>query len=201
MNAQATTCHVMLAPRVRCDGPLASRFVNGETVPFCARCDRKRRGICIDCTERPVDGRPGMALRCEPCRLQLQRERYAAYRERRPKSMARKARNYYATHREDRVAYVKEYRAAMPEKTKKKARDYYARNKERVLARQKAHRATKVEEIREKDRLRRAGLTPPRTCLSCPTVLTGRKWRCDACVAVAKAEARAKIARRLGVAA
>lgn len=45
-NAKASTCRAMLANRLPCKTPLQSRFVNGETVPFCPTCDRKARGVC-----------------------------------------------------------------------------------------------------------------------------------------------------------
>lgn len=202
-NAHTLRCQAMLANRRPCRTPLQSRFVDGETVPFCPTCDRKARGVCTRCGEAPVTGQARKALYCAPCHKIAKHDAYARYKDRHKAALRRKERTRMADPevRADRNAYKRLYRKAVPTKVAAYKQAYLARHREHVLAYHVAYRAKHAEERRERERLRARGELPPRACLTCPTIISGRAKRCDACKRNDRQRARATIAARMAGAA
>jgi len=197
LASAASTCPALLARRKPCRTPLQSRFVGGETVPFCPTCDRKRRGICIDCTTEPVVGQVGKALRCALCAKVARQEQCNRSKAKFRQTRLGKARQYARDHSEDRREYKRLYRKLKPTHVARLKRESYQRNREKALEYHRAYRATRLAEKREIERLRALGQLPPRSCLTCDTVLTGRAKRCDPCKANDRREARVRIAERM----
>lgn len=199
LNASATTCRALLARRKPCRTPLQSRFVNGQTVPFCPTCDRKARGICIDCGTAPVDGIPRRSLRCALCQRLEKQAAYARYRQRnRTKLQAREARREAdPVKHAAKLTYKKLYRASRPSKIAAYKKADYEKHREKYLAYHREYRAKKRAERAAIELARYHGTLAPRTCLTCDTVLTGRAKKCTACKQQARKDARAAIAERL----
>jgi hypothetical protein len=193
----ATHCPALLANRRPCRTPLQSRFVDGVTVPFCPTCDLKRRGVCIDCREQPVYGTVGKALRCAACARLAMHASNDRYKDRNKATLRRKARRRAVVHREDRIAYKKLYRQSKPQKVAALKKQWYEANREKALEYHRQYREAHRAEIAARERARNHGALPPRTCLSCDTVLTGRPKKCDPCKQKARADARAAIAARM----
>lgn len=193
--ADATTCPAMLARGRPCKTPLQSRFVNGETVPFCPTCERKRHGICTDCHTEPVAGTVGKALRCALCMRLARHEAESRYRAIHGRTKRAKARQYARDHTEERRAYKRLYRKIKPTRVAQWKRESYERNREKALAYHREYNAKRAAEKREHERLRNAGQLPPRTCLTCETVLTGRPKRCDPCKNADRKAAREAISQ------
>lgn len=193
----ATVCPARLARGHVCQTPLQSRFVQGKTVPFCPTCDRKRRGICIDCHREPVYGKVGCALRCSACSRLARQEQTNRHGVKKRATKREKARQYARDHREDRIEYKRLYRKIKPQRAAQLKRESYRRNREKALAYHAAYRASRLEQKRETERLRALGQLPPRTCLTCDTVLTGRPKRCTPCKEADRRQAREEIMARL----
>lgn len=196
-NMSTLTCQAMLFRGKRCGTALRSRFVDGVTVPFCPTCDRKARGICIEC-DAPVDGTPRRALYCALHRRLAQAQSYARWRKENRTALKRKHRTRMkdpSVHA-DRLEYKRLYRKALPTKTAAEKKRYYQRNREHVLAYMAEYRARNREKRAAVERARHHGTLPPRTCLTCPTVLTGRPKRCPDCKAADRRMARERIASR-----
>lgn len=197
-NADSLRCRAVLGNRLVCHTALQSRFVNGQTVPFCPTCDRKARGICIDCGQ-PVVGQPGKALRCALHKKLASQAALQRYKDKNKSTLRKKEQRRYADPEKhaDRLRYKKLWRQSRPGKVAELKRRYAERYPEKVSAYHKQYRATKAEERRARERARYHGTLPPRTCLTCPTVLTGRAKRCDACRNTARSVAREAIAKRM----
>lgn len=143
----------------------------GRTVVSCDWCDRKGAGVCRDCS-RPVAGQRRKALRCAYHTRLAKRQAWRRYQDTHRDTLNAKARAY-ARRPEVRVrsrAYNVLYRAAHPERVAQWKRAEARRDPTHRRAYQKRYRAT--------PRPKRDG---PRTCLTCPVVMQGRRKRCDAC--------------------
>lgn len=195
-NADRTTCAARLTRTLRCETPLQNRFVNGETVPFCPTCDRRRRGICIACTTQAVAGKIGAALYCALCKKLKRQEADARFRaaHREQRAAAERARLADPERRAKHKERSRLINLAMPQKAARWRRATNARRREKRQAYDAARRAASAAVARERRALRKAGLLPPRTCVSCPTAMTGRARKCEACRARHRAEARAALA-------
>lgn len=198
-NMDRTRCAALLARGKPCQTPLQSRFVQGTTVPFCPTCDRKARGLCIDCGTQPVAGQVRKALRCKACRKVAAHEALARYRDGHAAVLRKKERKRMAdpVTRADRLEYKKLYRATMPTKVAAAKRADYQKHRDHYLEYHRQYRAARRADRAAVELARYRGVLPPRTCLSCPTVLTGRAKKCDPCKREQRLSARIAIAQRL----
>jgi len=184
-----THCPANLARGKPCRAELQNHKVDGRTVPFCAQCDRKRRGICIDCCREPVAGTVGKSLRCLMCR---KLERCSAVQRFAKKHPARLRRKWQARKKrllkepgvwEARLERSRLWRLANP---KAVAASKVAWNQsEAARAYQCAYRARMAEKRRqverERARARARGDVITHPCSSCQTALVGRQKKCAAC--------------------
>lgn len=196
-NADRDTCAAMLTRLVPCNTPLQSRFVNGETLPYCPTCERRRHGICVACTKAPVAGVTGKALYCALCKKLKRQEADAKFRAAHRAERAAAERARLAADPERRARHKERSRLvnlAMPQKAARWRKATIARRREKRRAYDAARRQARAAADRERRALRKAGLLPPRTCVSCPTIMTGRARKCDACRARHRIEARAALA-------
>lgn len=191
----AEKCPAMLGRGKPCNTRLESRFVDGVTVPFCPTCDRKARGVCIDCHTAPVYGTVRKALRCAVCAKLAVHAFHAKYRKSHRAKMRRKERERAGD--PDRLEYKRLWRQSRPAKVAADKKRWQQENQDKVRAYHQRYRAERRAERAERERLRHHGKLPPRTCLSCDTVLTGRAKKCDFCKQEARRVARATIAERL----
>ncbi len=197
-NAHSVVCQAMLGNGHPCKTPLRSRFVDGVTVPWCPTCEKKAKGICIEC-DQPVVGMRGKALRCALHAKLAKAASLERYRARNTRKMRTKEATRMADPvvHADRLEYKRLYRKSVPGKVAKYKRQYYERHKEKIDAYMAAYRAARREARCERERLRNAGELPPRTCLTCPTVITGRAKRCAPCKHADRTHARAVLTARL----
>ncbi|MBW7934495.1 MAG: hypothetical protein H3C62_13005 [Gemmatimonadaceae bacterium] len=194
-----THCHRLLTRGLRCGERLGNRRVNGVTVPFCARCDCKRRGICVDCRRAPVDGTPNKAVRCAACRKLETTEAQRRYAKRHPgKKRAqwrRRKRRLLADPalRARELERKKLWRLANPAKKKRWAAQYnHSESARRYQRRYRAeHAAEHRAQERERQALRRRGVAPTHPCVSCGVALTGRAKKCEPCANAIYRHARA----------
>lgn len=198
-NASALRCQTMLARRRPCRTALQNRFVNGETIPWCPTCDRKERGVCITCGTERVAGQARKALYCVGCKRLADQAAYAKYQKANAAKLRKKEKLRMAdpVRRADRLQYKRLWRQSMPKKVANYKREDVRRNAEKQREYHAAYRARHAEARRERERLRNAGLLPPRACLTCPTIITGRAKRCDGCKRNDQLAARALIGQRL----
>ncbi len=198
-NANAVRCQAILCRNIRCGTRLQNRFVDGQTVPFCPTCDRKARGLCIVCGSPELTSRPRRALYCALHRKLAQLESGEKYRKRNRRKLQAKERRRMQDPqvRADRIAYKRLARKIKPQQEARRNRESTARRKEAINAYHAAYRAAHRAAIAERELRRYHGLLPPRSCLSCPTILTGRAKKCTACKQRERAEAIAAITRRL----
>lgn len=198
MSAPDMRCGAKLTRYTVCDTVREARMVEGRSVLFCATCDRRQQGRCITC-DAPVDGTPKMALYCAPCRRLAQLATQERYRQAHRAELAArdKVRLSDPVRRAKAAARGKLHRFAMPGKTAQHARATYERRREKVRAYSAAYRAAHGAAERQRRAMRAAGVLPPRTCVDCPTVMTGRAKRCAACRATRRTEARALLAAML----
>lgn len=195
----ATKCPRSLANGRRCKWPLENRMVNGVTEPFCAQCDRKARGICIDCKSAPVYGQIRKALRCQTC---AKLERAAAedrWKKRHPGTVRRqwhKRKKRLLANPDLRARELERKRAwrlAMPTKKAKYNRQWA--QTERARAYQKEYRARyralRADVERERQRRLRRGEIVTHACLGCRTPIRGRPKMCPTCKQKQMKEARA----------
>lgn len=195
-----TRCPAMLTRGLRCGAPLTNQLRNGETVPFCARCDLKRQGLCIDCGQRPVVGAVGRGVRCGACRKLASHAHQRRYRLQHPGKVkqqwrARKAR--FAANPDLRARELEKKRAWKHIRPSK-ARAYkkHWQESEASKAYQRAYRARNRERIREKMRAyckaKYGGAQPTHPCIrGCGAALVGRRKKCESCRAADRAAARA----------
>lgn len=166
------------------------------TVP--CRCAHWRRihGICRYC-DRPVTGRPKVALYCDAHRKLAERqrqERYRAkhgaenarrYRERHGDRIRERARAYYRDDpevRERRNAYKREWRRRNRDKVRAQKRRAAIRNPDRARQYIRRYREEVAAGLRTPKRAPR-NERGERLCLTpgCRIVVTGRAKLCDAC--------------------
>ena len=199
-------CPALLARGKPCRWPLASRFVHGETVPFCAQCDRKARGICIDCQVAPVVGTIGKALRCALCRKLENAAAQDRWRHRHPKKVKQMWRRRKAKLQADPAQYEamlerkRLWRKANPKKVAKhKAKESRSERAQAYYAEYRAkYRERRREQMREYERRKRAGEITSHPCVRCGTSITGRPKKCAPCKQAEYQQARRVL---LGVAA
>lgn len=198
-NANKTRCQSRLSRGFPCRTPLRSRFVDGETVPFCPTCDRKDRGICIDCGVAPVYGQPRRALRCALCRKLAVQASSQRYKDRHQSAMRAKEQQRMAdpVTRADRLLYKRLYRQTVPSKIAAYKQQYAQRHRDKLLEYHRQYREARRAERAARELARYHGTLGPRTCLSCDTVLTGRPKKCDQCKTQTRRAARMAIALRL----
>lgn len=185
----ATRCPRMLSRGLKCNAPLGSRLVNGETVPFCAQCDAKRRGICIDCRTAPVDGTPRKAVRCAACKKLALLDSLRRYAKRHPAKIKAQWKRRVKRLRKNPA----EYQAALDRKklwrlANPKAKARYAKKSnvsDHAREYQRARRVRIAQEKRdmerERARLRKAGIIMTHPCFDCGAPITGRPKKCAAC--------------------
>jgi hypothetical protein len=149
-----TLCPRLLARGKPCRAPLESRFVDGATVPFCPQCDRKRRGICIDCRTEPVVGTVGKALRCGAC---AKIERLAAgdrYKQRHPSRLKKEWLRRKAALEQNPEAHrevlerKRLWRQARPERVAAQKKADALKHADRVAAYHREYRARHAEKKR-----------------------------------------------------
>jgi hypothetical protein len=178
-----------------CGTPLENRLVNGETVPHCPRCERKRRRECLDCGISVADQAP-RALYCAACRrlhrFDVTAKSRATHRERSTQAYRAKSPEARARHNELSALY----RLAHPTATARSI----ARQRERrqanpgVLARireaSKASRERVKAGLAKRERYTDAGERLCRTP-DCATVMrhTKQRW-CAPCRAARVRAAR-----------
>lgn len=194
-------CPAMLANQRRCGWRLENRLVAGVTVPFCAQCDRKARGICLDCQREPVVGTVGRALRCSGCQVI---ERYAAqerYHERHPakrrRQWQRRKKRFLANPELHRAQLERKrlWRQASPKAKARYAKQY--NQTESAKRYYKAYREARREHLRAQARMYQAAkargerLTHP--CMVCRTPVSGRAKKCDVCRRAQYTAARAAL--------
>ncbi len=201
-NASRLTCAALLSKGRPCRTALQSRFVDGVTVPFCPVCEAKARGTCVACLGATVAGTVGRALYCGPCRKLATHQASAKSREKHADRYRRRERARMAdpVKHAAKLEYKKLYRQQRREKTRQYKASDYAKHRERYLEYHRQYRAARKAERAAVERARCHGALPPRTCLYCPTVLTGRPKVCEPCKVQQRKAARAAIAQRLAVA-
>jgi len=124
-----------------CGGYLEFTSVAGKVVESCARCDRRRAGICRDCPAL-VEGYVGKAIRCARCKI-LRRRENERDRMKGPVIHARKNARYRkkwrtdAAFRERRRRQRKAWMAANPAKVKAMKRRYLLKQPAAYLATQR----------------------------------------------------------------
>jgi len=201
MAEALTHCPANLARGKPCRAELQNRKVDGVTVPFCPQCDRKRRGICIDCQRAPVEGTPGKSLRCLMCHKIARSETGRRFAKKHParvrqKWQERKKRLLEAPGVwEARLERSRLWRLAHP---KAVAASKVAWNRsDTARAYQRDYRARMAEERRQRerarDRARARGDMITHPCTSCQTALVGRQKKCAACRTQAVRTARAAL--------
>lgn len=197
-------CPALLGNRKPCGWPLQNRRVNGVTVPFCEQCDRKARGICIDCQQEPVVGTVGKALRCAACK---RKEVWAAqrrYADRHPGKIRKQWKRRKARLLKDPAARQASlerkrlWRLASPKAKRRYAAQWNA--SESCKAYMRAYREARREQIaareRERQRMRARGETPTHPCVVCSTPITGRSKKCEPCRTSAYRAARQALTGR-----
>lgn len=198
-NFAAQRCQAVLGRGKPCGTPLESRFVDGETVPFCVTCDLKRRGICIDCKDAPVYGTKRRALRCEGCQRLEKRAACKRSRTRHPDRVREKWRTRMAdpVRKQRNREYRKLARHATPKKAAEAKRRDYIKHRAHYLEYHRQYREARLEQRRATERARHRGELPPRHCVDCPAVVSGRMKRCESCRERVRRGARAEILARL----
>jgi hypothetical protein len=196
---------VAKCPLRRCGGALEQRFdALGRMADFCAQCDRRRRGICRDCTA-PVEGAIGKAVRCashkHAARLAAGRRMMSD-----PAVRAKKNVNHrkYSKRPEVRARKNECHRAwvaAHPEKKKEYSRRYLLKQSPRYLATQRRHnrRPTRAKKKRDMALAKYYQLHPVRPdphCTGCGVAIAwtpgqGRpRLTCDKCCTPAELRRR-----------
>lgn len=191
-------CPRMLARGHPCRERLGSRVVAGETVPFCPRCDLKRRGICIDCKREPVEGTARKALRCGACKKLERGIAELRWRKRHPgkvKAQWRRRRKVLrATGKyEQMLLHKKLWRLANPKAKARYAKAYNASEHAREYQRQRRARLGPEKRAleRERLRLRKLGIVMTHPCVDCGAPISGRPKKCTACAQGTYRRARA----------
>jgi hypothetical protein len=103
----------------------------GRTVITCDWCERRRRGICRDCS-MPVQGAIGRALRCATHKHVASRASMRASEERHHEARLESSRAYYRDNddiRRQRNEYKRAWRKANPEKVREHKKLYIERHK------------------------------------------------------------------------
>lgn len=185
----AVRCPAMLSNQKPCRWPLTNRLVNGVTTPFCAQCDRKARGICLECRSEPVRGTVGKALRCTACQKRVRHDHAQKYRKRHPGKIRRQWRRRKARMlknpvlRQAVLERKKLWRLANPKAVRRhKMRD---NRTERAREYQKAYRE-RMRRLRAANELvryhqRRRGEVVTHPCVKCRAAISGRAKKCEGC--------------------
>jgi len=196
-----TLCPALLGNNKPCRWPLQSRLVGGVTVPFCAQCDRKARGVCIDCKAEPVVGTFGKALRCGGCR---KLERMAAgqrFKDRHPGKIRaqwrRRKRRLLAdpVARQASLERKRLWRLASPKAKRRYAKQWNESPTAKAYhkAYREARRETLAAKAREYGAAVARGETPTHPCVTCGAPVAGRAKKCEPCRTAAYQMARAAL--------
>lgn len=184
-----SNCPALLGNRKPCRWPLENRRVGGVTVPYCAQCDRKARGICIDCKAVPVVGTVGKALRCGACKKLEGMAALGRYKDRHPGKIRAQWKRRKKRLLKDPVAYQamlarkKLWRLASPKAKRRYAKQWNksASCKAYMKAYREARREQIAERERERQRMLSRGETPTHRCVACQALVTGRAKKCELC--------------------
>ena len=190
-----TRCPRMLSRGLVCREPLQNR----KGVPFCARCDCKARGICVDCRKAPVVGAVRKALRCKVCRKLAILASCDRWKDRNPAKVKAKWVERKATmtpqERAERIEKGRLWRIANPTRKRRYAKAW--NRSENCRAYMREYRAKWSEQRRERERerarLRAQGIVMTHPCTDCQTPLTGRPKKCEPCRKAAIAAARSAL--------
>jgi hypothetical protein len=197
-----TQCPARLSRSERCAFALSNRVVQGRTIPWCHRCDCKRRGICVDCRRRPVVGTVGRALRCEICAIAESRNAQRRHRQRHPHVVRQQYRRRVARIAADpalralELAKKRAWRLLNPASAKRNRQRWAHSANGRAY--QQRYRAARAEEKRAQARAYYHGrqhATPATHACSgrCGARLVGRRKKCEACHTRDQAAARALV--------
>lgn len=193
-------CARLLSRNLRCNERLTNRLVGGVTVPFCARCDCKRRGVCVDCRVEPVVGTVHKAIRCARCKRLAQLDNGQRYAKRHPGKIRAQWRRRRKRLRENggyeaMLERKKLWRLANPKAKARYAKAY--NGSAHALEYQRARRlrigAEKRAQEKERARLRKLGIEMTHPCHDCGAPITGRPKKCTTCKARAYRAARATL--------
>ena len=167
-----------------CAGPLQTETdALGRTIVSCAWCDRRRRGICRDCS-RPVEGTAGRALRCAAHKHMANRESERRHVQRNHAELLRRARESYAEpeRRAARNEYKRQWRKLNVEKVRAYKKRYIERHRgdpaswyNRYHARYRAKYRLQKREL-ERDRLA-ASATARRASPKCTRCGKSTRWK------------------------
>jgi hypothetical protein len=209
----AATCPRRHGPGV-CGGVLTTDTDRiGRTVIVCDRCERRKRGICRDCS-RSVYGRVGTAIRCEAHAEMARQRQMRAYTVRHhDKVLARcRAANGDPEVRRAKAEYKRLWRKANPEKVRAQKKRYVERQAanpsstyNRYHRRYRKHHEVYYRQIEKTKRtIARAGWRPP-PCKECgkstrwkpvPGQTGGRPWgTCNSCAFPFQVRERRRVRR------
>lgn len=165
----------------------------GQTLMQCERCERKRRGICRDCS-MPVAGRIGYATRCAYHRHIAKNRAVRSYVERNRRTVNAKARRYARKNRTRNGEYKRLWRKANRDKVRAQKRRYALRQPATMYA---YHAQRRANHVTPTNPARRTP-TGDRLCLTptCITAVHGRTKKCASCRNVEALIAREKLATR-----
>lgn len=155
---------------------MSSSDGRGGLVVRCPACERFERGICRYCP-LPVNGAVRKARFCETHREQRTRASLTRYKvENRKKICQRTKARYRGSKavRQQRNDYKRLWRKANPQKVKAQKRREALRQNPRVLEYQRQYRASHGISGHHKT-------VEGRTCLGCPTPVSGRTKKCASC--------------------
>ncbi|MFN2398875.1 MAG: hypothetical protein ABR543_09600, partial [Gemmatimonadaceae bacterium] len=200
----------------RCGGPLETRIdlTSGRTSIICLWCERKARGLCLECPARVR----GQSRRCEVCKHRMIRasERRSELRNRAKKRTLARERYHARPEFRSRACERKRlWRKANPDKVRAQKRRFALREgkaREKHLRYHKRYNAKKSRELRKRQMallVYYAGHPerPVPRCLGCQRYLDwkagpdGRRgappWWCDACAPAYEKARRRRIGRSI----
>lgn len=192
-------------PLRHCGGLLEWRLGEfGRVFDFCARCDRRRRGICRDC-QLPVEGQVGKAVRCATHKREALR---AAGRRCLADPETRRRKNAQARERSRRPAAKarkrerrREWCRRNPDRVRQYKRRYLLQQSPTYLETQRRHNAdperqAKKRELALRRYYERHPVRPDPHCAGCGVAIAwtpgkGRPRRtCDECCSPAELRRR-----------
>ncbi len=178
-----------------CGGKLTVdvEVITGRTLVRCDWCERRRRGLCCDCSSS-VEGRIGSAIRCRLHKKAANRRSERAHVARNREEIRAKARERDLADPEKRARhneYKRLWRKLNPDKVKAQKRREALSQPKRVYEYMRRYRAKYREYYREIALRRYYELhptRPPAACITCgEKVIWQPGWgrpalRCDECV-------------------
>jgi len=171
-NANGNICQYGLGRGI-CGGTIRDATDgNGRLLRVCDRCERRKRGLCLDCNA-PVTGK--RSIRCARHKAEAKRMYVRRHHRRHLERVRKQAREYQRRVKEKATAYKRLWRAANPDKV----------NEQKRRDRLRGNNAARLRRYRAKARkpsvpmLRVDGL---RVCVSChEIVVTRQKRKCSKC--------------------